>query len=741
MWLESVCSPEGCASHRNRSEVTELEQESADHVREEPKFVEDRRNFETRRGWERIGAKRAELFRKTEHSSTSVRRGFDPGNGVCHTSRNRFDVAHRMKSISRAKFDRMRGAVGVLLLCSLLAAEAWAQRAGLNDPNALGGESVAYSTAPGTGVLIFKVFGERSRAHLDRQALIKLINVANHSATFQTTEDTSEGVFTNIAYGSYAVEVSAVGYLSAQRDVVVMNSLRPLESEIVLKRDPDAIDLDVGDRVQSAKARKATKRAVAALKSGKFPEAQRRLEEAYKDSPTSADLNFLLGYLYFEKKDFAQASNYLGTATNLSPHNAQALTLLGRAGLEREDYAAAQSALEQAVAADAENWIPHNLLADTYLRQKNYAGARDEAEVAIAKGKVQASAAQLVLGQALVGLGNDAEGLQALDRFLQEAPRHPMAGQVRNLVAEIREHDAEPAVPGKSGAENATSMAGIDPLQALAAPGLSVKSWQPRSIDETKLALAQGVACPTERVMEETGKRVQEMVDDVSRFAAVEDLLHQSLDEFGNPLRTENRKYNYVVSISEPTPGFLSVDEYRADKLDLQGYPDQIASAGFAALALVFHPHMRENFEMTCEGLGDWHGQASWVVGFRQRDDKPSHMHSYKVGNQIYAVKLKGRAWITADKFQIERIESELVRPMPEIKLLSEHQVVEYGPVRFEQKNTSLWLPKSAEIYFEFRKHRYYRRHSFDKYMLFSVEEKEKRKEPVAKPVAAEKKS
>jgi tetratricopeptide (TPR) repeat protein len=644
-----------------------------------------------------------------------------------------------MNSIPRATIDRGRGAIRALLVCGLLAAGAWAQRAGLNDPNALGGESVAYNTAPGTGVLIFKVFGERSRVHLDRQALIRLINVANHTATFQTTEDTSEGVFTNIAYGSYAVEVSAVGYLSAQKDVVVMNSLRPLESEIVLKRDPDAINLDVGDRVQSPKARKATKRAVAALKSGKFPEAQRRLEEAYKDSPASADLNFLLGYLYFEKKDFAQASNYLGAATNLSPHNAQALTLLGRASLEREDYGAARSALEQAVAADAENWIPHDLLADTYLRQKNYAGARDEAEAAIAKGKVLASAAQLVLGQALVGLGNDAEGLLALDRFLQEAPRHPMAGQVRNLAAEIREHDA--ATGGNSAAENAMSVAGIDPLQALAAPGLSVKSWQPRGIDETKLALAPGVICPTERVMEETGKRVQEMVDDVSRFAAVEDLLHQSLDEFGNPIRTENRKYNYVVSISEPTPGFLSVDEYRADKLDLQGYPDQIASAGFAALALVLHPHMRENFEMTCEGLGDWHGQASWVVRFRQRDDKPSQMHSSKVGNQIYAVKLKGRAWITADKFQIGRIESELVRPMPEIKLLSEHQVVEYGPVRFEQKNTSLWLPKSAEIYFEFRRHRYYRRHSFDKYMLFSVDEKEKRKEPVAKPVAAEKKS
>jgi hypothetical protein len=71
---------------------------------------------------------------------------------------------------------------------------------------------------------------------------------------------------------------------------------------------------------------------------------------------------------------------------------------------------------------------------------------------------------------------------------------------------------------------------------------------------------------------------------------------------------------------------------------------------------------------------------------------------------------------------------------MPEIQLLSEHQVVEYGPIPFPKKNTSLWLPKSAEIYFDFRKHRYYRRHSFDHYMLFAVDSDEKRKEPVAKP-------
>lgn len=75
-----------------------------------------------------------------------------------------------------------------------------------------------------------------------------------------------------------------------------------------------------------------------------------------------------------------------------------------------------------------------------------------------------------------------------------------------------------------------------------------------------------------------------------------------------------------------------------------------------------------------------------------------------------------------------------MVRSMPEIQLLSEHQVVEYGPGSFAKKNTTLWLPKSAEIHFDFRKHHYYRRHSFDHYMLYSVESEEKRKEPVAPP-------
>ncbi len=624
------------------------------------------------------------------------------------------------------------------VLACLVVNTAIAQSGSVIDPRPIQFFEV-YDTTPGTGVLVFSVSAERSGVHLDRQALLRLTNHTSQTSTWQTTQDTSRAVFTSIPFGSYDLEVSAVGYLSAQKELHVTNTLVPSVVDIVLRRDPDAIRLDVSDAVMSPKARKQTKHAVSALKSGKLDEAQKHLNDAYKLAPASAELNFLLGYLYFQKNDLAQASTFLGTAVNLNPHNAQALTLLGRTGLERKDYPAARSALEQAVLADDENWIPHNLLADTYLHQQDYDKARDQAQIAIAKGKTTASPAQLVLGQALVNLGHDQEGIQALNLFLEESPKHPLAPQVRSLITEIQDHPSPPASPDATPTTQAR-LTGVDPLEALAAPSLSLKPWMPPGIDEVKLSIVPGVECPSGQVLAESGRRVQELVEDVARFAAVEDLFHQSLDQYGIPIRTETRKYNYVASISEPQPGFLSVDEYRTDKITPAEYPDHIASTGFAALALVFHPDMRDNFTMTCEGLGDWHGQTTWLVHFRQRQDRPNRMHSYRIGDQEYSVDLKGRAWITPDKFQIVRIESEMVNPMPAIRLLSEHEVVEYGPIPFPSKNTSLWLPKSAEIYFDFRKHRYYRRHSFDHYMLYSVDTQEKRKEPVAPP-AIEKKS
>jgi len=560
------------------------------------------------------------------------------------------------------------------------------------------------------------------------------VDRSTQTTMWQTTYEGALGVFTNVPYGGYDIEISAVGYLSTHREVQVSSVIVQVQFDVILQRDPTAVNLDIDNNALSPKARKETKRAVIALKSGNLKDAEKHLNEAYNAAPSDANLNFLFGYLYFQKKDFARAVNYLNASTQVNPRNGQALTLLGRAGLEQRDYPVARSALEKAVLADSENWLPHNLLADTYLHEKDYGKARDEAQIAITKGKGIASSAQLVLGQALLNLGQSQEGVQALQTFLSQSPQHPIAREVKNLVAEFSGRVDTPIAE----VAPASTVTSVDPLAAIPVPSLPLTAWQPPGVDEVKVAVAPDIGCPASKVIDESGKRVQELVGDVARFAAVEELFHQALDEYGTPVRTETRKFNYVASISEPDPGYLAVDEYRADKLSLSGYPDNIASTGFAALALAFHPHMRESFEMVCEGMGDWHGQSTWLVHFRQRDDRPNHLHSYEIGHQPHPVALKGRAWITSDKFQIVRIEAEMVAPMPEIQLLSEHQIVEYGPIPFTKKNISLWLPKSAEIYFDFRKHRYYRRHSFDHYMLYSVDTDEKTKLPAVKPTEGE---
>jgi hypothetical protein len=93
--------------------------------------------------------------------------------------------------------------------------------------------------------------------------------------------------------------------------------------------------------------------------------------------------------------------------------------------------------------------------------------------------------------------------------------------------------------------------------------------------------------------------------------------------------------------------------------------------------------------------------------------------------------------WHRVDHFGFNPHDLKLVggNPRPALQFDSMN-LISHGPIPFQKRNTSLWLPKSAEIYFDFRKHRYYRRHSFDHYMLYSVDSDEKRKEPVSKPLA-----
>jgi len=104
-----------------------------------------------------------------------------------------------------------------------------------------------------------------------------------------------------------------------------------------------------------------------------------------------------------------------------------------------------------------------------------------------------------------------------------------------------------------------------------------------------------------------------------------------------------------------------------------------VATLGMPALALIFHPYNSGNFEMNCEGLARWNGRIAWQVHFRQRADKPNTIRSFRMGFQgpSHPVALKGRAWIDAESYQIVRLETDMIAPLPEIRLVADRTAIE----------------------------------------------------------------
>lgn len=348
-----------------------------------------------------------------------------------------------------------------------------------------------------------------------------------------------------------------------------------------------------------------------------------------------------------------------------------------------------------------------------------------EGERAMELGHEQAWIVQPVLAGALAKKGEKEQALTLLEGYLKE---HSSDDEAKKLLGALQRISTAEG-PGAASSLTAEELS----MSASGAAALPLPSnWLPPDVDEKMPPVEQGATCALAEVLEKAGKRAEAFVKNVERFTASESLKHQAIDKWGIAAPAETRKFDYVAAIEEPKPGFLVVEEYRNSGGSPAEFPGGVVTNGLPALALIFHPDNVLNFEMTCEGLARWNGKPAWQVHFRQRRDKPNTIRSYRLGldGRSYPVALKGRAWILADSFEIARLETDLIAPVPQIKLVAEHTAIEYGPVEFHNRDVVMWLPQSAEVYYDWRGKRIHRRHSFSNYMLFDVDEKQHIAEP-----------
>jgi Tfp pilus assembly protein PilF len=278
-------------------------------------------------------------------------------------------------------------------------------------------------------------------------------------------------------------------------------------------------------------------------------------------------------------------------------------------------------------------------------------------------------------------------------------------------------------IPNESAAtEVLTERSDDETIASMAELRTPYEGWIPEDIDRAVPPVASGSTCSLPVVLDGAGQRTIELVHNVDRFTATEILKHQAVDHSGHLGSPTMATFNYLVSYTEDPTGLLHVDEFRNGSLSLEPFPSHIATVGTPSLILIFHPLYVNNFRMECEGLGQWYGQPAWQVRFEQRTDRPNLTYSFSVDRATYAVNLRGRAWILAGSYQVAHLETDLVESVPKIRLRLDHQSVEYRPIKLSTKNLQLWLPSSTELYMDFQGRRFYRKHSFTDFQIFSVD-------------------
>jgi tetratricopeptide (TPR) repeat protein len=583
----------------------------------------------------------------------------------------------------------------------------------------------------GRGSVVVRVLGPQG-APLKEQALVQLYKIASSILVGGALTNLDSSIsFSNLpGFGWYAAEVSAAGYRTQRKEFNLTDNLSRFEVDVTLQPDPnDAASHDVTSAHLPAKAQKHVDKGVAEFRAGNLKDAEKEWNSAYKAAPQNAEISYLLGTLYVRKDDLPRAQKDLTDATSLDPRNVPALIALAHLRYQEADLKAARELLEKAVALDRTPWEALWLLSEIDYHRHDYEKARDEAADAVDFGKGKANAAEFVEALALGQLGKTQEALKMLQAFLRDAPADVNAPAARELAARLQ-------LAMKSSAPAATVPAAFanSSLAAVSAPNLPALDWEPPGVDEEKLPVADGLTCPAGHVIQEAGRRAMELVESVNRIQAKEGITNEELTTVGQPRDVEKRRFNYFVSITDSDSGLPTIDETREGDFGSSQYLGHLSMFGLADLPLIFHPRLRSDFQMTCEGLGEWQHQATWLIYFRQRPDRPERLRSYELlDGTSYTVGLKGRAWIAADTYQIVRLEANLMKPIRQIGLGSEEDVIEYGPVPFQSKKTILWLPKSADIYFYYQHRPFHRHHEFTHYELYySVSATQKIGQPAA---------
>jgi tetratricopeptide (TPR) repeat protein len=475
--------------------------------------------------------------------------------------------------------------------------------------------------------------------------------------------------------------------------------------EFVEKGRPDRSLSDFLDvaRNNPKCAKCLTMLALAELDSGNWDDAARRTDAAIKltnnadSAGGSLEAVMLAGVMRSWMHAPQYAIGFFAYADRREPGNKLVLQELGRAYLQLHEYGQA----------------------DVFLKRSVAAGGGQDAHMLWIRA---------LLGEYKVDAAN-----AALNRYLNGRAVKNMPMEVRKVWGEVQNGKQVEALyakthKGERRKQERGEAASIDFLHD-SPQQMNLEGLEPaKSQEELKGILAAA------------GKNVAALYRDFQDSTSLEKVRQQQLRRNGKVSKEAVEKFRYLCLMPHDprVPGFT---EYRksADPVWSPGSAPKagyMLTSGFVSAALVFFPDYQSGSEFRYLGRQTIDGHETYVVAFAQIPMKTKLVGRFTVGKHSAPTFQQGLAWINTQNYQIVRLLTDLLKPLPEVRLSKETTRIDYQEVYFKQIAQSLWLPKNVTVTVDWGGKTLRNDHQYSDFERFNVGADEnitKRKNP--KPV------
>jgi hypothetical protein len=230
------------------------------------------------------------------------------------------------------------------------------------------------------------------------------------------------------------------------------------------------------------------------------------------------------------------------------------------------------------------------------------------------------------------------------------------------------------------------------------------------------------------------GKNVSKLFGDLLNVSAVEDVQLEKINREGKA--ESNRRYEYLYlclpAAERWGPSFI---EYRSDnqgqeipRLGLEeGY---MLTSGFVSAPLIFHPSHQDGSSFRLLGHQQLKGQDTIVIAYAQLPARSQIFGRFQDGKNVSTMFKQGIAWIDAENYQIVRLASDLLEPLPRIGLEKQRTEIDFQKVQFGQATENFWLPEQVTVTLHWNGKMLRNTHAYSNFRLFNVETSQKIDKP-----------